>query len=59
MNKSLMPPWVSWHDCSRTEIANDEKWPATSEQGPNGEARLRKYKVVKVPRSVYAAIPGM
>ena len=42
-----------------TEIANDPKWPATSEQGPNGEARLRKYKVVKVPRSVYAAIPGM
>ncbi|KAI2489938.1 flavin containing amine oxidoreductase [Fragilaria crotonensis] len=41
-----------------TEIANDPKWPATSEQGPNGEARLRKYKVVKVPRSVYAAIPG-
>jgi 15-cis-phytoene desaturase len=41
-----------------TEIAADEKWPATKNQGPNGEARLRKYTVVKVPRSVYAAIPG-
>jgi len=41
-----------------TEIANDDKWPATSEQGPNGQAKLLKYSVVKVPRSVYAAIPG-
>lgn len=41
-----------------TEIANDEKWPATSDQGPSGQAKLRKYTVVKVPRSVYAAIPG-
>jgi 15-cis-phytoene desaturase len=41
-----------------TEIAADPKWPATSSQGPQGEARLRKYAVVKVPRSVYAAIPG-
>jgi len=41
-----------------TEIAADEKWPATKNQGPNGQARLRKYSVVKVPRSVYAAIPG-
>ena len=41
-----------------TEIANDDKWPATSKQGPNGQARLLKYSVVKVPRSVYAAIPG-
>lgn len=41
-----------------TEIANDEKWPATKEQGPNGQAKLIKYSVVKVPRSVYAAIPG-
>merc|ERR1712127_107807 len=41
-----------------TEIANDERWPATSSQGPNGEAKLIKYAVVKVPRSVYAAIPG-
>mmetsp|Transcript_3943 Transcript_3943/g.5873 ORF Transcript_3943/g.5873 Transcript_3943/m.5873 type:complete len:623 (+) Transcript_3943:138-2006(+) len=41
-----------------TEIANDDQWPATSEQGPNGEAKLIKYAVVKVPRSVYAAIPG-
>jgi len=41
-----------------TEIANDEKWPATKNQGPNAQARLRKFSVVKVPRSVYAAIPG-
>jgi len=41
-----------------TEIANDVKWPATSEQGPQGTAKLLKYSVVKVPRSVYAAIPG-
>ena len=40
------------------EIANDDKWPATKKQGPNGEAKLVKYAVVKVPRSVYAAIPG-
>lgn len=41
-----------------TEIAADEKWPATKNQGPQGMAKLRKYAVVKVPRSVYAAIPG-
>merc|ERR1712232_361372 len=41
-----------------TEIANDEQWPSTSKQGPNGKAKLIKYAVVKVPRSVYAAIPG-
>merc|ERR1719262_843884 len=41
-----------------TEIANDERWPATSKQTPQGQARLRKFAVVKVPRSVYAAIPG-
>lgn len=41
-----------------TEIAADEKWPATAAQGPQGQAKLRKYAVVKVPRSVYAAIPG-
>jgi 15-cis-phytoene desaturase len=41
-----------------TEIAQDDKWPATKGQGPQGQARLRKYSVVKVPRSVYAAIPG-
>ena len=41
-----------------TEIANDEKWPATKSQVPNGTAKLIKYSVVKVPRSVYAAIPG-
>jgi len=41
-----------------TEIAADDKWPSTKNQSPNGKARLRKYTVVKVPRSVYAAIPG-
>ena len=41
-----------------TEIAADAKWPSTKNQGPKGQARLRKYSVVKVPRSVYAAIPG-
>jgi 15-cis-phytoene desaturase len=41
-----------------TEIANDETWPATSTQGPQGTAKLIKFSVVKVPRSVYAAIPG-
>lgn len=41
-----------------TEIAADDTWPATKDQGPNGQARLRKFSVVKVPRSVYAAIPG-
>lgn len=41
-----------------TEIAADENWPATSNQGPQGQAKLVKYAVVKVPRSVYAAIPG-
>merc|ERR1719491_809728 len=40
------------------DIANDEKWPSTSEQGSEGKAKLLKYAVVKVPRSVYAAIPG-
>lgn len=41
-----------------TEIANDDKWPSTKNQSLQGQARLRKYVVVKVPRSVYAAIPG-
>lgn len=41
-----------------TEIAADDKWPSTKDQSPEGQARLRKYVVVKVPRSVYAAIPG-
>ncbi|KAL3937522.1 MAG: hypothetical protein SGBAC_007396 [Bacillariaceae sp.] len=40
-----------------TEIAPDEKWPATMKQ-LEGQAKLLKYAVVKVPRSVYAAIPG-
>jgi len=41
-----------------TEIAADPRWPATMSQGPQGQAKLRKFAVVKVPRSVYAAIPG-
>jgi len=41
-----------------TEIANDPRWPSTSKQSPQGQAKLRKFAVVKVPRSVYAAIPG-
>jgi 15-cis-phytoene desaturase len=41
-----------------TEIAADPRWPATMNQGPQGQAKLRKFAVVKVPRSVYAAIPG-
>jgi len=40
------------------EIANDPRYPATSKQGPQGQAKLTKFAVVKVPRSVYAAIPG-
>ncbi|KAG8466919.1 hypothetical protein KFE25_008298 [Diacronema lutheri] len=41
-----------------TEIAADPTWPSTLSQGPDGQARLRKFAVVKTPRSVYAAIPG-
>jgi len=41
-----------------TEIANDDRWPSTAKQGPRGQAKLKKFAVVKVPRSVYAAIPG-
>jgi 15-cis-phytoene desaturase len=44
-----------------TELAADEKWPSTAKQAranPGAGAKLRKYAVVKVPRSVYAAIPG-
>jgi len=40
------------------EIAADDRWPATKNQGPQGQARLRKFAVVRTPRSVYAAIPG-
>ncbi len=57
------------------EIAADERWPSTKNQGPGGPcaghvwlralcqrpqgmARLRKFAVVRTPRSVYAAIPG-
>merc|ERR1712087_816982 len=41
-----------------TEIAADDRWPSTAKQGPQGKAKLVKFAVVKVPRSVYAAIPG-
>ena len=41
-----------------TEIANDPRWPSTAKQGPEPQAKLRKFAVVKTPRSVYAAIPG-
>jgi 15-cis-phytoene desaturase len=41
-----------------SEIAADKTWPATKNQGPDAKAKLRKFVVVKVPRSVYAAIPG-
>mmetsp|Transcript_5089 Transcript_5089/g.18115 ORF Transcript_5089/g.18115 Transcript_5089/m.18115 type:complete len:606 (-) Transcript_5089:26-1843(-) len=50
-----------------TEIASDEAWPLTCDARvvrgetlpayPDG-ARLRKFAVVRTPRSVYAAIPG-
>ncbi|KAJ8601442.1 hypothetical protein CTAYLR_005937 [Chrysophaeum taylorii] len=50
-----------------TEIATDPKWPATARprvsrgvalpELPDG-AKLRKFAVVRTPRSVYAAIPG-
>ena len=40
------------------EIAADPRWPSTLDQGPQGRAKLRKFAVVKTPRSVYAAIPG-
>ena len=39
-----------------TEIANDDRWPSTPKQTPQGQAPQEA--VVKVPRSVYAAIPG-
>jgi len=47
-----------------TEIAPDDKWPSIKKMQqqeniiPQGQAKLCKYAVVKVPRSVYAAIPG-
>lgn len=40
------------------DIAQDDKWPSTVNQSSEGQAKLLKYAVVKVPRSVYAAIPG-
>jgi len=41
-----------------SEIAADPAWPATKNQSPDAQAKLRKFAVVKTPRSVYAAIPG-
>ena len=32
-----------------TEIAADPRWPTTLSQGPQGQAKLRKFAVVKVP----------
>jgi len=40
-----------------TEIASDEAWPSTLGEG-KGTAKLTKHAVVRVPRSVYAAVPG-
>ena len=40
------------------DIAEDPKWSSTMNRGLTGKAKLRKFAVVKVPRSVYAAIPG-
>merc|ERR1712194_375152 len=40
------------------DIGKDDKWPNTLNVTPGGQAKLLKYAVVKVPRSVYAAIPG-
>ena len=31
-----------------TEIAADPRWPTTLSQGPQGQAKLRKFAVVKV-----------
>mmetsp|Transcript_93719 Transcript_93719/g.268198 ORF Transcript_93719/g.268198 Transcript_93719/m.268198 type:complete len:240 (-) Transcript_93719:118-837(-) len=38
-----------------TEIASDEAWPSTLGEG-KGTAKLTKHAVVRVPRSVYAAV---
>merc|ERR1712238_524438 len=40
------------------DIGKDEKWSSTANQSSEGQAKLVKFAVVKVPRSVYAAIPG-
>jgi len=40
------------------DIGKDDKWPSTCNGNAGGQAKLVKYAVVKVPRSVYAAIPG-
>jgi 15-cis-phytoene desaturase len=50
-----------------TEIASDERWPSTvvdrHHNGMDlnrivGQTKLRKYVVVRTPRSVYSALPG-
>merc|ERR1712151_1484530 len=41
-----------------TEIAEDPRWQSTQNRNLRGFAKLRKFAVVKTPRSVYAAIPG-
>ena len=51
----IAPPERRW--CGRT-VNRTHGWPSTSKQGPAGQAKLRKFAVVKVPRSVYAAVPG-
>jgi len=40
------------------DIGKDDKWSSTANVKGGGQAKLVKYAVVKVPRSVYAAIPG-
>jgi len=40
------------------DIGPDDKWSSTKGNSSQGQAKLLKYAVVKVPRSVYAAIPG-
>merc|ERR1712228_976245 len=38
--------------------AEDPRWQSTQNRNLKGFAKLRKFAVVKTPRSVYAAIPG-
>jgi len=40
------------------EIAEDPTWASTTGKNLKGSAKLRKFAVVRTPRSVYAAIPG-
>merc|ERR1712125_248598 len=39
------------------DIAEDPRWQSTQNRNLRGFAKLRKFAVVKTPRSVYAAIP--